>query len=120
MKRTIRLNSKDLHNIIRESFKRTLNEYVSMNHSEHNLDDNLDDKDFLEIVDRVVKIHTREEFDEKDLENIDKIEIEIADMIKDFVTDEALDSFGYKYGTTNYRRVASNVIQYIQTHMNEM
>ena len=34
------------------------------------------------------------------------MEMEIADVIKDFANDEAIDEFGYKYGTTDYRGVA--------------
>ena len=88
-----------------------------MKHSGHNYNDFLDDNDFLEIVNRAVMIYCQEDFDGNDP---DKIESEIADLISDFVDDEALDNFGYKYGTTNYRTVASNVIQYIQKHINEL
>lgn len=72
---------------------------VSMNYSGHNMDVFLN---------------------ENDLGYIDNMEMEITDLINDFITDEALDDFGYKYGTTNYRRTASNVIRYIQTHLNEL
>ena len=30
------------------------------------------------------------------------------------------DEFGYKYGETDYRGVAYNVIQYIQEHLDEL
>lgn len=117
MRRTVRLRENELMDIISESVKMVINEHVSMKHSGHNMDDFLDDNDFIEIVNRVVRMYDAEDFNENDL---DYIEMEIADLIKDFITDEALDNFGYKYGTTNYRRVASNVIRYIQTHLKEL
>lgn len=120
MKRTIRLRESELRHMISESVKRVITEYVSMKHSGHNMDDFLDDNDFIEIVNRVVRMYDAEDFNENDLDYIDDMEMEIADLINDFITDEALDDFGYKYGTTNYRRVASNVIRYIQTHLNEL
>lgn len=125
MKKIIRLTESDLHRIIENTVKRvlkegTLNEYVSMKHSGHNFDDYLDDKDFMEIVKRVVNMYDAEEFEEDDPEHIDNMEMEIADMIRDFVNDEALDEFGYKYGETDYRQTASNVIQYIQDHLDEL
>ena len=125
MKKIIRLTEGDLHRIIENTVKRvlkegTLNEYVSMKHSGHNLDDYLDDKDFMEIVRRVVKMYDAEEFEEDDPEHIDNMEMEIADVIKDFANDEAIDEFGYKYGETDYRGVAYNVIQYIQEHLDEL
>ena len=125
MKKIIRLTEGDLHRIIENTVKRvlkegTLNEYVSMKHSGHNFDDYLDDKDFMEIVNRAVNMYDAEEFEEDDPEHIDNMEMEIADMIRDFVNDEALDEFGYKYGETDYRQTASNVIQYIQDHLDEL
>lgn len=120
MRRTIRLKESELKHMISESVKRVINEYVSMKHSGHNMDDFLDDNDFIEIVNRVVTMYDAEDFNGNDLGHIDNIEMEIADLINDFITDEALDDFGYKYGTTNYRRTASNVIRYIQTHLNEL
>lgn len=125
MKKIIRLTEGDLHRIIENTVKRvlkkgTLNEYVSMKHSGHNFDDYLDDKDFIEIVNRAVNMYDAEEFEEDDPEHIDNMEMDIADMIKDFVNDEALDEFGYKYGETDYRGVAYNVIQYIQEHLDEL
>ena len=120
MRRTIRLKESKLKHAISESVKKAINEYVSMKHSGHNMDDFLDDNDFIEIVNRVVGMYDAEDFDENDLNYINDMETEIADLINDFITDEALDDFGYKYGTTNYRRVASNVIRYIQAHLNEL
>lgn len=120
MKQTVKLRESELKHIISESVKRVINEYVSMKHSGHNMDDFLDDNDFIEIVNRVVRMYDAEDFNENDLDYIDNMEMEIADLINDFITDEALDNVGYKYGTTNYRRVASNVIHYIQTHLNEL
>ena len=69
MKKIIRLTEGDLHRIIENTVRRvlkegTLNEYVSMKHSGHNLDDYLDDKDFIEIVNRVVGMYDAEEFEE--------------------------------------------------------
>lgn len=125
MKKIIRLTEGDLHRIIENTVKRVLkegviNEYVSMKHSGHNMDDYLDDKDFMEIVNRAVNMYDAEEFEEDDPEHIDNMEMDIADMINDFVNDEALDEFGYKYGETDYRQTASNVIQYIQDHLDEL
>ena len=72
MKKIIRLTEGDLHRIIENTVKRvlkegTLNEYVSMKHSGHNFDDYLDDKDFIEIVNRVVGMYDAEEFEEDDI-----------------------------------------------------
>ena len=126
MKQIIRLTEGDLHRIIENSVRRVLKEetnndyYVSMKHSGHNMDDYLDDKDFMEIVHRVARMYGPEDFDENDPEYIDNLEMDIADIIRDFVNDEALDEFGYKYGTTDYRQTASNVIQYIQEHLDEL
>ena len=120
MKRTIRLKESELKHMISESVKRVINEYVSMKHSGHNLDDYLDDKDFMEIVNRVVRMYEPEDFDENDLEYIDNLEIDIADLINDFVNDEAIDEFGYKYGETDYRQTASNIVKYIQEHLDEL
>lgn len=120
MRRTVKLRESELRHMISESVKRAINEYTSMKHSGHNMDDFLDDDDFMEIVNRVVKMYDAEDFNENDLDYVDNMEMEIADLIKDFITDEAMDDFGYKYGTTNYRKVASNVINYIQTHLNEL
>ena len=125
MKKIIRLTEGDLHRIIENTVRRvlkegTINEYVSMKHSGHNFDDYLDDKDFMEIVNRAVNMYDAEEFEEDDTEHIDNMEMEIADMIKDFANDEAIDEFGYKYGETDYRGVAYNVIQYIQEHLDEL
>lgn len=94
--------------------------YVSMKHSGHNLDDFLDDNDFLEIVSRVVRKYAIEDFYERDMYHLDEVEDEISDLIADFTMEEALDDWGYKYGSTNYCTVASNVIQYIQTHLSEL
>ena len=120
MRRTVKLRESELRHIISESVKSVINEYTSMKHSGHNMDDFLDDNDFIEIVNRVVEMHDVEDFSENNIDYIDDMEMEIADLIKDFITDEASDNFGYKYGTTNYRKVASNVIRYIQTHLNEL
>lgn len=120
MKRTVRLGESELKRMISESVKRVLNEYVSMKHSGHNMDDFLDDDDFIEIVNRVVGMYDAEDFIGDDPGYIADMETEVFELINDFVADEALDDFGYKYGTTDYRRVASNVIRYIQEHLNEL
>ena len=119
MKRTIRLNERELKHMISESVKRILNE-VSMKHGEHNFDDFLDDNDFLEIVNRVVKKYGPDDFDENDIEYLEYLEYDIKIIIMDFIADDAVDDFGYKYGTTNYDMVASNVIKYIQEHLDEL
>lgn len=120
MGRTIRLRESELKHMISESVKRIINEYVSMKHSGHTMDDFLDDNDFIEIVNRVVGMYDAEDFAGNDPGYIDDMEMEISDLINDFITDEALDDFGYKYGTANYRKVASNVIRYIQAHLDEL
>lgn len=126
MKKVIRLTEGDLHRIIENTVKKVLKEgtdndyYVYMKHSGHTLDDFLDDRDFMEIVRRVVKIYGPEDFDENDPEYIDNLEMDISDMINDFANDEAIDEFGYKYGRTSTRQTASNIIQYIQEHLDEL
>lgn len=80
-KQTIHLKESELKHMISESVKRVINEYVSMKHSGHNMDDFLDDNDFIEIVNRVVRMYDAEDFNENDLDNIDDMEMEIADLI---------------------------------------
>lgn len=106
----IRISEGRLRSIIGEAVRKALDERVSMRHGAHNLDDYLDDADFTEIVDRVVGTYGPEDLDVR----------EVASIINDFVSDEALDDFGYKYGTTDFRRVASNVIRYIRSHSGEL
>lgn len=113
------INSTKLISNIAKSIKNVLNEYyVSMKNSEHNYDDFLDDDDFLEIVNRVTYNYDAEDFLEND--DTDEIEMDIADLIHDFITDEALDEWGYKYGTVKCRRVASNIIKYIKSHIDTL
>lgn len=109
----------NLDSIIDKCVKQTLNEHFSMKHSSHYLDDFLDDNDFLTIVNRVVQWYSKDDFERNDLSDIDEMEMDIADEIQDFVCDEAIDDFGYKYGTTNYRKSASNVIDYIRKRLDK-
>lgn len=121
MRHIVRLTENNMHRVINEAVKRTLNEYInSMTHSSHNLNDYLDDDDFLAIVHEVVGMYGPEDFDANDQEYIDSIAYEIADVINDFVSNEALDDFGYKYGQTSYNNVAYDVIEYIQEHLDEL
>lgn len=116
MKKVIRVNEACL----RETVRRVLKEYINMKHSGHNLNDFLDDDDFLTIVNRTIQMYGPEDFEDSNSDYFDDIKMEIEDLIGDFISDEALDDFGYKYGTTDYRRVAANVFEYIRKHLNEL
>ena len=77
------------------------------------MDKLIDDNNFIEIVNKVIKMYNAEDFKKNDLYFALNMIIDIGHLIKNFISDKSLDDFGY-------RRVASNVIRYIQTHLNEL
>ncbi len=91
-----------------------------MKHSGHNMDKLIDDNNFIEIVNKVIKMYNAEDFKKNDFYFSLNMIIDIGDLINNFITDKALNNFGCKYDAFYYRRVASNVIRYIQTHLNEL
>jgi F420-0:gamma-glutamyl ligase len=121
MKQIIRITESDLHEIIKEAVSKIIKEDIGPKHYGHNLDDFLDDKDFVTIANRVISKFGYEYLSElyfsDDAESYDEAEIEIAQMVKDFVEDEAVHAFGYKYGSCNYRTVASNILEYLKKEL---
>lgn len=120
-KNIVKINESQLKKIIAESVKKVLKE-VSMIHSGHNLDDFLDDDDFLEIVKRTIPMYGKEDFEDDNRDFFGDIKSQIADLIYDFINDEAVEEWTgyYKYGTNDYNRTASNIFQYIQKHLDEL
>ena len=119
MKKVIKLTENDLHNVIKMSVNKIL-EDMSTRHNGHNYDDYLDDNDFLEIAKRM-----REHFnkcnvtieDFLDAEYREKLIDDVEDEINDFVSYEACDSFGYKYGELYggaRRAVAEHIIDFLE------
>jgi len=84
------------------------------------MDKLIDDNNFIEIVNRVIKNYNAEDFKKNDLYFSLNMIIDIGHLINTFISDKAFNDFGYKYDARDYRRVASNVIRYIQTHLNEL
>ena len=121
MKKIIKLTESDLHEIIKSVVNKIIKEDIGPKHHGHNLDDFLDDNDFITIANRVVEKYGNEVLEELFLSNddewYDEMEGEIAEMVKDFVEEEAVHAFGYKYGTCNYRTVASNILDYLKNEI---
>ena len=114
MKQIIRITENELRNIIAESVRRCINEDMSLTHNGHKYDDYLDDNDFVK---RQVSI---DDFIEDEYRNnlIDYAK----DTVMDFVNDEAVNNFGYKYGQlygSGYTNVAEHLIDYIEERFKE-
>lgn len=119
-KNKIRLTEDSLKALVKETIIRVMNENVQMSHSGNNLDRYLDDEDFLSLVNDIVSIYGPEDFDGTDSKYIRNMESEIASMVNDFVSDDAVDDFGYKYGYIDFTAVAANLIRYVQSHLDEL
>ena len=124
MKKIIKLTESDLHEIIKSVVNKIIKEDIGPIHHGHNLDDFLDDRDFITIANRVEEKYGNEYFAElyfsHDDEWYDEVEGEIAEIVKDFVDEEATHAFGYKYGTCNYRTVASNILEYLKHELKHL
>lgn len=125
MKQIIRITENELRNIIAESVRRCINEDMSLTHNGHKYDDYLDDNDFLMLCDRLYN-----DFVKRQVSIDDFIEDEYRnnlidyakDTVMDFVNDEAVNNFGYKYGQlygSGYTNVAEHLIDYIEERFKE-
>ena len=124
MKQIIRITESDLQEIIKSAVNKIIKEDIGPKHYGHNLDDFLDDKDFVTIANRVLSKYGYEYLADlyfiDDAESYDEMETEIAEMVKDFVEEEAVHAFGYKYGSCNYRTVASNILEYLKKELSKL
>ena len=125
MRRTIKITETELRNIISESVRKFINEDMSSKHSAHTFNKYLDDNDFLmlsyrlynDFVKRQVSI---DDFIEEDFR--DRLIEYAKDMIVEFVNEEAVNNFGYKYGELNdrgYYKVAEDLIDYVENKFKE-
>lgn len=125
MRRTIRITETELRNIITESVKKFINEDMSSKHGAHTFNKYLDDNDFLTLSDRLyndfVKLQVSiDDFTSDELR--DRLIEYAKDMVMDFVDEEAVNVFGYKYGQlygSGYYNVAENLIDYIENKFKE-
>jgi len=125
MRRTIRITETELRNIITESVKKFINEDMSFKHGAHTFNKYLDDNDFLMLADSLyndfVKLQVCiDDFTADDLR--DKLVEYAKDVVTDFVDEEAVNNFGYKYGElygNGYYNVAENLIDYIENKFKE-
>lgn len=125
MKQMIRITERELRNIISESIRRYINEDMSLTHNGHKYDDYLDDNDFLMLSDRLYNDFVRKQVSIDDFiedEYRDNLIEYAKDAVMDFVTDEAVSNFGYKYGQlygNGYTNVAEHLIDYIEERFKE-
>jgi len=99
-----------------------INEDMSLKHSSHTLNDYLDDKDFKTLADRLVEYFLDHQYGIEDLEDPEYREDmnnEAADFVRDFIADEAVCNFGYKYGKltgSGFDLVGEQLVDYIEQH----
>lgn len=125
MKRTIRITETELRNIISESVRKFINEDMSSKHSAHTFNKYLDDNDFLMLSDRLYNDFVKrqvsiDDFIEEDFR--DRLIEYAKDMVVEFVNEEAVNNFGYKYGELNdrgYYKVAEDLIDYVENKFKE-
>ena len=125
MRRTIRITETELRNIITESVRKFINEDMSSKHSAHTINRYLDDNDFLMLSDRLYNDFVKrqvsiDDFIEEDFR--DRLIEYAKDMVVDFVIEEAVNNFGYKYGQLNdrgYYKVAEDLIDYVENKFKE-
>jgi hypothetical protein len=114
-----------IYRIISESIKSIIKEDMSLAHNGHTYDDYLDDGDFLEITKRaydefVSKQVSIEDF--TDEEYRDKLLDLVYDMINHFISYEAVNNFGYKYGGFSYigmMNVAEHIVDFLEEKVRE-
>lgn len=125
MKRTIKITETELRNIITESVRKFINEDMSSKHSAHTFNKYLDDNDFLMLSDRLYNDFVKQQVSIDDFmeeEFRDRLIEYAKDMIVDFVNEEAVNNFGYKYGQLygrGYYNVAEDLIDYIENKFKE-
>ena len=125
MRRTIKITETELRNIISESVRKFINEDMSSKHSAHTFNKYLDDNDFLMLSDRLYNDFVKrqvsiDDFIEEDFR--DRLIEYAKDMVVDFVNEEAVNNFGYKYGELNdrgYYKVAEDLIDYVENKFKE-
>lgn len=125
MKRTIKITETELRNIISESVRKYINEDMSSKHSAHTFNKYLDDNDFLMLSDRLYNDFVKrqvsiDDFIEEDFR--DRLIEYAKDMVVEFVNEEAVNNFGYKYGELNdrgYYKVAEDLIDYVENKFKE-
>ncbi len=125
MRRTIKITETELRNIISESVRKFINEDMSSKHSAHTFNKYLDDNDFLMLSDRLYNDFVKrqvsiDDFIEEDFR--DRLIEYAKDMIVEFVNEEAVNNFGYKYGELNdrgYYKVAEDLIDYVENKFKE-
>jgi hypothetical protein len=125
MKRTIKITETELRNIISESVRKFINEDMSSKHSAHTFNKYLDDNDFLMLSDRLYNDFVKrqvsiDDFIEEDFR--DRLIEYAKDMVVEFVNEEAVNNFGYKYGELNdrgYYKVAEDLIDYVENKFKE-
>lgn len=125
MRRTIRITETELRNIITESVRKYINEDMSFKHSAHTFNKYLDDNDFLMLSDRLYNDFVKRQVSIDDFtadELRDKLIEYAKDMVVDFVNEEAVNNFGYKYGElygSGYYNVAEDLIDYVENKFKE-
>lgn len=109
------LTESELNSTLIEAIRKTIEEGFSFKHGQHSLNDYLDDDDFLSLVNRVKSVYDADSFSSamSDAYTRDEMEMEIEELVRTFVDEEAVSEFGYKYGTNNYRHIASQILDYI-------
>jgi hypothetical protein len=125
MRRTIKITETELRNIISESVRKFINEDMSSKHSAHTFNKYLDDNDFLMLSDRLYNDFVKrqvsiDDFIEEDFR--DRLIEYAKDMVVEFVNEEAVNNFGYKYGELNdrgYYKVAEDLIDYVENKFKE-
>lgn len=125
MRRTIKITETELRNIISESVRKFINEDMSSKHSAHTFNKYLDDNDFLMLSDRLYNDFVKrqvsiDDFIEEDFR--DRLIEYAKDMVVEFVNEEAVNNFGYKYGELNDRgnyKVAEDLIDYVENKFKE-
>ena len=93
---------------------------MDLKHKAHTINNYLDDKDFFELVKRL-KQHgfTPDDCKEPYYEDTKSF---VIDMVNDFINDEAINEFGYKYGNltpTAVANLADDIIDYFAEHYNK-
>ena len=120
MGKVMKITENNLRKLIRESIMNVINEDMSFKHNSHTYDDYLDDDDFLTIAKRAYESFVSQRVSIEDFteeEYREKLIDEVTDMIIDFVDQEAVNNFGYKYGELygpGYENVAEHIVDFLE------
>lgn len=125
MRQAIRITETELRNNITETIKKAINEDMSFKHGAHTFNKYLDDNDFLMLADELYNDFVKLQvcildFTADDLR--DRLVEYAKDVVTDFVDEEAVNNFGYKYGDlygSGYYNVAESLINYIENRFKE-